>query len=168
MGRGWPKLSLGAAIIGAILGLVRPAGATDWYVDDDAAGDPCQIGTIKYPLDRIQGAINAAANGDTVIVLEGVYYENIHLMGINLVLTSTDPEDWSVVAGTVIDGRGRDTTVRFSGSESAVSELRGFTITGGTKIGYGGGIFGNRTLAAISQCIIENNSNAPDGKSETK
>ncbi|MBN2477183.1 MAG: right-handed parallel beta-helix repeat-containing protein [Pirellulales bacterium] len=53
------------------------------YVDDDAphdpaagdpsVSDPLENGTESHPFDAIQEAIAAAANGDTVVVLDGTY-----------------------------------------------------------------------------------------------
>ena len=93
-------------------------------------------------FNTIQAAIYPAGEGDTVIVAEGTYNENINFIGTNITLTSTDPNDPEIVAGTVIRGDGTTSVVIFSGSEDASCELRGFTITGGyvhRGINTGGG-----------------------------
>ena len=89
-------------------------GAVDWYVDDDGPGDPwpgdpavsdpLEDGSINHPFDEIQEAIDAATGGDKIIVQLGIYYENIKFKGKNIILTSTDPEDWLAATGTVISG----------------------------------------------------------------
>jgi len=108
----------------------------------------------------IQGAIDAALAGDSIIVSEGTYAENINFHGKNITLASTDPGNWSVVAQTIIQGDGTHSVVAFAGTEGVTCSLTGFTITGGdntfTTIG-GGGIFGNGSTATISCCTITGN-----------
>jgi predicted alpha/beta hydrolase family esterase len=55
-------------LLAGTLGLapVSAMAAKTWYVDD--VTDPLEDGTAAHPYDSIQQAINAAANGDTVIV----------------------------------------------------------------------------------------------------
>ncbi|MBN1507440.1 MAG: hypothetical protein JW955_11370 [Sedimentisphaerales bacterium] len=67
------------------------AGGGVLYVDDDAPGDPgpdnpsvsdpAEDGSEQHPYDSIQQAIDAASNGQTVIVLPGVYTGSIDLSG---------------------------------------------------------------------------------------
>ena len=124
---------------------------------------------INIPLDysTIQEAIDIAIQGDEIIVSTGTYYENINFKGKNIILRSTDPTDPEVVAGTVIDGSQSGPVVTFSGNESSECTLSGFTITNGngyfresvlkSNTRYGGGIYGNYTLATIRNNIVRNN-----------
>ena len=121
---------------------------------------------ISVPGDysTIQGAIDAAVDGNTIVVSPGTYFENIDFGGKNIILTSTDPDNSVVVAGTVIDGSGNGTVVLFSGSENSSTLLTGFTITGGDNTGYdGGGIHGELTSASVDKCIITGNFATHDG-----
>ncbi|MCP4710975.1 MAG: hypothetical protein GY869_20315, partial [Planctomycetes bacterium] len=97
----------------------------------------------------IQKGIDAADENDMVVVAPGVYQENISMGGKNIVLTSNNPKDSSMVTQTVIQGIGSASVVTFTGSETADCTLTGFTITGGHTDTYGGGIFGNGALATI-------------------
>lgn len=85
----------------------------------------------------IQSAINAADNGDTIIVSTGTYQENINFLGKAVTVTSVNPDDPNVVAATIIDGSSpadpnRASAVTFNHGESNNSIITGFTIRGGT------------------------------------
>lgn len=114
----------------------------------------------------IQGKINAAQNGDTVIIPQGVYNENIDFKGKNILLKSSNPNDAGVVAATVIKGLGKGSVVTFNSGETGAA-LMGFTITtgGGVAAGdgssdtVGGGIYigKNSTNTVISRNVIKDN-----------
>ncbi len=79
----------------------------------------------------IQGALNAAAAGDTIVVQPGRYIENVDFGGKDVHLVSAGG-----AAATTIDGGYAQTTV----TVGPAGELRGFTITGGAQDnGTGGG-----------------------------
>ncbi len=101
----------------------------------------CSAGaaTLLVPSEyqTIQEGIDASADGDTVIVAPGLYYEHIHFNGKNIVLTSTDPNDSRVVGYTIINGDGEEgSVVTFENYEGPSTVLTGFTITGGTGTLY--------------------------------
>jgi len=114
--------------------------------------------TINVPVDytTIQAAIDAADEGDTVVVAPRTYQENVDFKGKNITLTSSDPDNPAAVAATILQGDGSAPVVTFAGYETAACALVGFTITGGSNT-VGGGILGNGANASISRCVITGN-----------
>jgi parallel beta-helix repeat protein len=86
-----------------------------------------ELTTIIVPNDypTIQEAINHAADGDTVFVRSGIYYENV-VLNKTVKLLGQDRHD------TVIDGQNRGTVISIQADNI---EIRQFTIMGGP---YGG------------------------------
>lgn len=132
-----------------------------WYVAPPPLGANGNPGTQELPLPTIQAGIDNAAHGDMVIVAEGSYVENIQFNGKNIILTSTDALDPSVVANTIVDGNQAGSVVAFSGTETEACVLSGFTIrNGNSRLGGGicGGPLDNPTGAAIQNNAITGNS----------
>ena len=87
---------------------------------------------VRVPADHptIQGAIDAATDGDTIIVSPGTYGQ-IHFRGKTITIRSENPYDPSVVDSTIIRGESsKVATVTFDGGEGKETTLSGFTITG--------------------------------------
>jgi len=111
----------------------------------------------------IQEAIDAALEGETVVVHPGTYYENIQLRGCDITVQSLDPDDPAIVESTVIDGGGNGSVVRFSGLEDGSCVLSGFTIVNGKSFD-GGGVHGADTLASVTNCrFLDNTATAWGG-----
>jgi hypothetical protein len=109
--------------------------------------------TLRVPQDfpTIQGAINAASQGDMIMVAAGTYLERIQINNKNLQLVSE-----SGASNTVIDAStsGNGPVVVLSGV-SRQTQIDGFTIQGGRSTDAGGiAINGSPTIV---NNIIQNN-----------
>jgi parallel beta-helix repeat protein len=121
--------------------------------------------TIHVPADQptIQAAIDAASNGDSVLVAPGTYFENINFMGKAITVTSSGGP-----SVTTINGGGVGAVVTFDTSEGSGSVLSGFTITNGlggtdsTGVG-GGGIQIDSASPTITGNVITSNSAGVNG-----
>jgi len=105
------------------------------------------IGYATAPLNKnvpddyetIQAAIDAAQDGNVVLVDEGTYYENINFKGKAITVASQFymDGDTSHISKTIIDGSqpsnpDSGSVVYFISGEDTTSILYGFTITNGT------------------------------------
>lgn len=176
---GWGGLSDGWYLIssmprrpgyeGAIANL-RPAsfGGGPRVREVDADGRSAEYATI-------QAAINAATDGDEIVLRPGVYTgwgnQDLDFWGKALTVRSVDPSDPAVVAATVIDCQGTQARpsrgFRFHSGEAGDSVVAGLTITGGYApaqlvgdqiISVGGAILCEAASPTIRQCVIKSNS----------
>jgi parallel beta-helix repeat protein/predicted outer membrane repeat protein len=100
---------------------------------------PVTAATLNVPADypTIQSTIDAAVDGDTVIIAPGTYTgdgnRDIDFLGKAITVCSTDPNDPNIVAATIIDCNGiykaPHCGFRFDSGEDANSILDGLTIT---------------------------------------
>jgi len=112
------------------------------------------LDTGKY-YDYIQHAIENSRDGDRIVVQRGTYQENIDFKGKKVIVSSSEPNNPSVVAETLIIGGSHEATVTFSGGEDANCVLAGFTITSGKN-----GIYCSSASPAITDCSLIDNSGA--------
>ncbi len=138
---------------------------TTWYVDDNCASPGS--GTQNDPFCTIQAGINAAANGDEVVVSAGTYPEHIDFLGKAITVRGTNPEDSTVVAATIIDGTNSGSVVSMRSGEGAGYVLSGFSLINGigsyrpgsppSQGRCGGGLFIWESSPTITHCVIRNN-----------
>jgi hypothetical protein len=126
-----------------------------------------QDGTGDFTV--IQDAVDAASDGDTVLVFPGIYNENVDITEKAIILAST----WvihhadSLIRQTVIDGNQQGSCVLTTlGNEWA--EIIGFTLQNGTGTNYlahmypnlygsGGGVYIWKSKVKVTKCYIINN-----------
>ena len=110
-----------------------------------------KVNTIFIPQDysTIQQGIDAASDGDTVLVASGTYYENIDYKKKNIVVMSHEGSD-----STIIDGMANGSVVIMDTTINA--ELIGFHLTNGLA-SAGGGIKSTAGNIKLKDLIIEGN-----------
>ncbi len=114
---------------------------------------------LHFPT--IQSAINNASNGDTIVVLDGVYTGNgnrdIDFNGRAITLKSVSgPESCIINCQGNVSHPHRG--FYFHSGETSQSVVEGFTVTGGWVAGSGAGIYcAIYSSPTISNCIITGN-----------
>ncbi len=152
--------------------IVQPGEIVVLHVDDDAlndlgpgnmtVSDPDEDGSLIHPFDSIQEAIDMAVDGWKVVVMPGVYTENIDFKGKSIEVACSDPNGLGIISQTIIDGSSTGPTVSFLNGEDPNSILTGFTITGGLD-DFGGGILCDKSDPTIRHCLIIGNQAMQDG-----
>jgi parallel beta-helix repeat protein len=115
-------------------------------VDDDGKAD----------FDNIQAAVDAASNGDEIIVAPGTYTgsgdEVVNMLGKEIWLHSSEG------AGvTIIDGEDARRGVLCNSGETSNTIIEGFTITNGYADNGGGMCNKNNSSPTLTDCTFENN-----------
>lgn len=143
-----------------------------WYVDDNAPGDPLpgdpsvsdplEDGSAAHPFDAIQEALDAAEDGDTVLLLDGTYTgepnRNLDFGGRRIALRSQNG-----AAACVIDCAGAGRAFYFHSGEGAESILEGVTIKRGNAFGstaepgFGCGVYVRDASPTIRDCRFTDN-----------
>jgi parallel beta-helix repeat protein len=118
----------------------------------------------EYPT--IQTGINAAVDGDTVLVADGTYTGNgnrdIDFYGKAIVVVSENGPE-----ATIIDCEGDSLDPHrgfyFHSGEDSTSVVQGFTIMNGWATLYGGGVYCNESSPTIENNIILRNTAVHNG-----
>ena len=102
--------------------------------------------------ETIQAAIDSAATGDTVLVREGTYVENLSILDKALTLKALGTPE-----GTVIDGNQQGSVLEITGD----AHIEGFTIRNGLNEDGGGiRVFGDAgepvTVSVVGNIIVSN------------
>ncbi|MBU0639674.1 MAG: hypothetical protein KKB50_12480 [Planctomycetes bacterium] len=159
------------AILTAIFLAAAAPGQTTWYVDDDApndpgpgdptVSDPDENGSPDHPFDAIQDGIDAAVDGDEVVVLDGTYTgvgnRDLDFGGKAITGRSASGDPSTCIIDCENSGRG----FYFHSGETLNTVVDSFKITNGSA-GDGAGIYCYHSSPTFKSCAFESNS-AYDG-----
>ncbi|MBT5366384.1 MAG: hypothetical protein HOL14_07650, partial [Phycisphaerae bacterium] len=124
--------------------------ATTWTVDDDGKAD----------FENIQDAIDAASDGDEIIVMPGTYIGTdnnvVEMPSVSVTLRSSDPSDWEVVVSTIIDGENKRRGLFCNADVSPTTIINGLTFANGRGNNDGGGMLLDSSIT-VKNCRFENN-----------
>jgi hypothetical protein len=109
----------------------------------------------------IQAAVDAAGEGDTVLLLRYTYHENVVISEKNIVLCSDYylTGDSSMFGGVTINGDSAGPVITITGGQDTSTVIFGLTITNGGEDDpfYGGGISCREASPLIEHNVIRNN-----------
>lgn len=117
----------------------------------------------------IQEAIDSASNNDIILVLPGVYFENLDLKGKAIVLRSESGPNATIIDGSAPENPDIASVIRCLNNEGADTVIEGFTLTHGKGImiagigSLGGGVFCWESRPTIRNNIIHSNIVSGDG-----
>jgi hypothetical protein len=131
------------------------------YVDVNSPNDP-GTGASEDPFRRIQAGIDAAANGDTVQIQQGIYTGagnyDLDPLGKAIIIRSSDPNSPGIIAQTIIDPNHAGRGFYIHSEEDANCVISGLTIRN-SQIATGdngAGIDCYDSSPTIRNCVIQN------------
>lgn len=151
------------------------------YVDGATGSDTTGCTDPAGPCATISYALDQASEGDTILVAQGTYAENVVITQTVALKGGYEPLGWARClrrCPTIIDGRGLAPAISVSTTLSSTTEIDGFTITQGnmgisildswvaiqnSKVIHnhstyaGGGIHIDRSHVTISNSLIISN-----------
>lgn len=131
---------------------INTASVTSDSPDGNSANNSAMMTTfVGMSSSGIQAQIDAATDGDTVVVAPGTYVGSINFHGKAITVKSEQGPDV-----TIIDGNGAASVVTFNSGEGNASVLDGFTLQNGFA-SEGGGISIQSSSPTITNNIITNN-----------
>ncbi|HOY85576.1 MAG TPA: hypothetical protein PLQ80_09815 [Candidatus Syntrophosphaera sp.] len=113
----------------------------------------------------IQAALDASAQGDTVLVYPGRYFENVVIQtnGISLISLEALTNNPAYIDSTIVDGMVLSPCIRVIQSRTEIY-IRGFSFTNGLNIGAGGGmLFSSGSVAYVTNCKVHGNTASSGG-----
>jgi hypothetical protein len=121
-------------------------------------------GTLRVPSEfaTIQQALDAAVSGDSILVAQGTYNENIIWPQTNNLHLLSDPNN---VAKPTIDGGSAGRVIEIEGNDNVIftAEISGFVIAHGfldvpAHTGEtGAGVLMNNGVLQLSHCVLRDN-----------
>lgn len=115
-------------------------------------------GSYNNPFATIQHTVNYATNGDTIVILEGIYHEDVAVNNRELTIGSLfmfSPGNESEIENTVLDG---DSAHRLFRIHRSHVTLVGLTMKNGYAENWGGAIvIGDNSNVTIKHSVIRNN-----------
>lgn len=144
--------ALSPAAVAGTTWFVSPCGSDGWIgVNVNCVGP-------GGPKRTIQAAINAATDGDTVLVLPGTYLETIDLDGKGISLISSGGP-----GVTTIDGNDSGPVVTINSGEGNDTLIQGFHITSGSTTVDGGAMLIVLSSPTIVDCTLSGNGTTGNG-----